>query len=148
MTWITVSSEDDDLFYEIPICFCGRPARLLETYHRVLRVVPPQSTESVADLMEHVRRLAMGVPSDPDPYIVARDELCGEIGTLAYDLVLGVLDNMDCIDHGGTIDYPWRTDKGERLLGVLDLLEPSGYDDSICGSVLDEMFDGNVTDDG
>jgi hypothetical protein len=49
-----------------------------------------------------------------------------------FYVVAGVLDGMDCIEHGGSIVHSWATDKGRRLLGLLDRYAESGYEATPC----------------
>jgi hypothetical protein len=105
---LLVLNEDDfNLLDELPVCGCGIPRLALETYHKALAAA-----------------VAFGDDGEtgPNPF-----EPTDGDETLFY-IVAGVLDQIEATEHGGTIHWAWATDKGRRLLVLLDRWAESGYE--------------------
>jgi hypothetical protein len=64
----------------------------------------------------------------------------GNVGV--YYTLLGLLDKADLCEHGVSIRYPYLTDKGERLLKVLQTMSPSEIT-SAEGSAYDGAYYGD-----
>lgn len=86
---------------EVGICGCGNPETVAILFRDVLRCAP---------FYEQDNRLKLH-------FLLATDGL--------FYLVLGVLQNLDLIEHGSIIDGAWLTAKGQDVLGSLETLSLS-----------------------
>lgn len=111
--FLNLSSEDLDLLLEVPVCGCGRPELAWTVYRAVL---------------------ADAVAASDGVWAANRLEAAHGDETLFY-VVAGVLDGIDCTEHGGTIDSAWATDKGRRLLAILDRFAESEYEATPCADL-------------
>lgn len=103
---LELEESDFDLLDELPVCGCGNSEMVYGLYRDMLR--------TMAD--------ADGVPSHEDMLsIVGGDERLFYVA--AY-----VLDDIEATEHGGSIWGAWITEKGCRLLAVLDRYAESGFD--------------------
>ena len=96
--FLTVTEYELGLLMGVPVCGCGDPPALYELYREFLRAAPrsPAGTGfgPLHDLFAHYELLAWAIG--------------------------GVLDHIGAIDHGGTLRFAWRTEKGDQLLALLD----------------------------
>lgn len=108
--YLDLSNDDLDLLMEVPVCGCGRPELAWVVYRAVL---------------------ADAVAASDGAW--AADRLAAANGdeTLFY-VVAGVLDGIDATEHGGSITSSWVTDKGRRLLAILDRYAGSDYEAMPC----------------
>lgn len=87
-------------------CGCGNPEDALELIHELLRVMNVRPLERDHDRL---------------------DELLPTSGIKM--IVLQALTEADLLEHGGNIGGSWPTEKGERVLAVLEQVEAEeGYE--------------------
>lgn len=103
-----LSKSDADLLYEVPVCGCGNPEKAYELYRVELRSSGPEWPD-------WPERLAPFGGSRP-----------------FWQVVAYVLDDIGATEHGGSISYAWRTEKGERLLLLLNQFAAWGYEPTPC----------------
>lgn len=109
-----VLSEDDfNLLHALPVCGCGVPGTVYDLYRRQLRVT------------------ARTDDRDDWPTFGDRVDAADGNETLFY-VVAYVLDHIEATEHGGGIGGAWLTDKGRRLLAILDRYAEVGYDAVPC----------------
>lgn len=111
--FLELSNDDLDLLLDVPVCGCGRPDLAWAVYRAVL-------ADAVA--------ASDGVWSTDRMAAANGDE------TLFY-VVAGVLDSIEATEHGGSIGGAWATEKGRRLLAILDRFAESDYEATPCGGV-------------
>lgn len=114
-TEFVLSEEDFTLLEQLPICGCGRPGLVLDHYRHLL----------------HLTDWGVNRESDGPPGFEALLGLAGGNETLLY-LSAYVLDHIKATEHGGGVGGAWITDKGKRLLEILDRYEATGYDATPC----------------
>lgn len=113
---LELTEADFDLLDELPICGCGRSALAVETYHKLLTAAADFADESPT---------APAEPA-PDPF-----EPTDGNETLFY-VAAGVLDRIEATEHGTSIHFAWITDKGRRLLALLEQWAESSYEATPC----------------
>jgi hypothetical protein len=103
-------------------CGCGTPGEALKTIHDLLRAAPFHENRAAVEAILPTSGVEM--------------------------LVLGSLDRADLIEHGSSIAGSWLTEKGQRVLSILDQVSAAeGYDaftdaDRCAhGHLVDETFD-------
>lgn len=103
--------------WSLPVCGCGLPELAYEIYRKVLASTPA----------------AYGTRTEDEPWPTWEQRLEPVNGdeTLFY-IVAGVLDHMRATEHGGSVGGAWRTDKGERLLLLLNQHAAWGYEPDVC----------------
>lgn len=85
------------------ICGCGYPSKAMKRLHHMLTAI-----EAGHDL-RYVKE-----------YMRAGD---GEVYLLAY-----LLDDLELIEHDCSIQSPWLTEKGVKMLDALTIAEQHNYD--------------------
>lgn len=112
--YLELSEEDFDLLDEVPLCGCGLPEGVLRLYHDQLKVT------------------ARAYPDSPDwPDYRDRVDAADGIEKL-FHVVAYVLDAIEATEHGGNVSGAWLTDKGKRLLAILDRYAEVGFDATPC----------------
>lgn len=102
---LELEESDFDLLEELPVCGCGNPEMVYGLYQGMLRVMED----------------ADGVPSHGEMLSIVGGD------TRLFYVAAYVLDDIEATEHGGSIWGAWITEKGCRLLAVLDRYEESGF---------------------
>lgn len=109
-----LSEPDFNLLNSLPVCGCGRPELAYEAYRKVLATAV-RAADRNQEFPSWAERIA---DTDDDERL--------------FYVVAYVLDDIEATEHGGNISGAWATDKGSRLLALLDQYAASGYDSIPC----------------